>query len=59
MNDLKTKFYKKSGTNDVMMLVHTFAHLFIRQLSFECGYDASSLKERLLCKDGEQEMCGV
>ena len=56
----KPNFTRRSGTNDVMMLVHTFAHLFIRQLSFECGYDASSLKERLFVgKDGEQEMCGV
>ena len=41
-------------------MVHTFAHLFINQLSFECGYDASSLKERIYVgKDNDQEMCGV
>jgi hypothetical protein len=30
-----------------LILIHTFAHLLIRQLSFDCGYDASSLKERI------------
>ena len=29
------------------ILLHTFAHLLIRQLSFDCGYSASSLRERL------------
>ncbi len=56
----KPNFTRRSGVNDTMMMVHSFAHLFIRQLAFECGYDASSLKERLFVgKDGDQEMCGV
>ena len=29
------------------VLVHTVAHLLIRQLAFECGYDSSSIRERL------------
>lgn len=29
------------------LLIHSFAHLLIRQLAFECGYDSSSLRERL------------
>jgi hypothetical protein len=29
------------------VLVHTLAHLLIRQMAFECGYDSSSLRERL------------
>lgn len=33
------------------ILLHTLAHLLIRQLSFECGYSASSLTERLYCND--------
>ena len=28
-------------------LVHTFAHLLIKRLTFECGYSAASLRERL------------
>jgi hypothetical protein len=29
------------------ILVHTLAHLLIRQMAFECGYDSSSIRERL------------
>lgn len=29
------------------VLLHTFAHMFIRQLANECGYSASSIKERI------------
>lgn len=43
-----------------LLLAHTLSHLIIRQLSFDCGYDSSSLKERLYVSDQEgQEMCGV
>ena len=33
------------------LLLHTLAHLLIRQLSFECGYSASSLRERIYAAD--------
>lgn len=29
--------------------LHTFAHLLIRQLSEDCGYSASSLREKIYC----------
>jgi hypothetical protein len=32
-------------------LIHTFAHLLIRRLTFECGYSAASLRERLYVSD--------
>jgi hypothetical protein len=32
------------------LLVHTLAHLLIRQLTFECGYSASSLRERVYAR---------
>lgn len=38
------------------ILLHTLAHLLIRQLSFECGYSASSLTERIYCDDS---MAGI
>ena len=43
------------------MLIHTFAHLIINQLSFECGYGSSSIRERLYCEIGENNynMAGV
>ena len=42
-------------------LVHTLAHALIRQLSFECGYGSSSLRERIYCDDGslEDDMSGL
>lgn len=43
-----------------LLLAHTLSHLIIRQLSFDCGYDSSSLKERLyVSDDADQKMCGV
>ena len=41
------------------LLAHTLSHLIIRQLSFDCGYDSSSLKERLYVSiDPHHKMCG-
>jgi MrfA Zn-binding domain len=33
-----------------LLVLHSLAHLLIRRLSFECGYGASSLRERLYCR---------
>lgn len=33
------------------LLLHTLAHLLIRQLSFDCGYNIASLRERIYCSD--------
>lgn len=42
------------------IMAHTFAHLLINQLVFECGYSSSSLRERLYVSDNESHpMCGV
>ncbi len=40
------------------LLIHSLAHIMIRQLSIECGYSSSSLKERIYVDDGEESMCG-
>ncbi len=32
------------------VLIHTFAHLLINQLSFDCGYGSSSIRERIYCE---------
>jgi hypothetical protein len=32
------------------LLLHSLSHLLIRRLSFECGYGASALRERLYCR---------
>ena len=39
------------------VLLHTFSHLLIRQLSFECGYSSSALRERIYCNDSN--MAGI
>lgn len=37
-------------------LLHTFAHIILKELEFSCGYPTASLKERLYYSD---RMCGV
>jgi hypothetical protein len=41
------------------MLVHTLAHALMRQLSLECGYSTSALRERLYVDGTAPGMCGV
>ena len=43
------------------VMLHTFAHLIINQLSYECGYGSSSIRERIYCEktSNESNMCGV
>lgn len=51
----------EGGLRPEFVLIHTFAHLIINQLSFECGYSSSALRERLYCEKRENNfhMCGV
>lgn len=37
-----------------LLLVHSFAHALIRQISVECGYSASALRERLYVSEPEE-----
>lgn len=43
------------------IMLHTLAHLLIKELSFECGYSITSLRERLYCDmPGEKDiMSGI
>ncbi len=41
------------------VLIHTFAHLLITELVYECGYGSASLRERIYSSDGENPMSGV
>ena len=41
------------------LLLHTFAHLLIRQLENDCGYPTASLKERLYFSNGSLQMAGI
>lgn len=43
-----------------LLLVHAFAHALIRQISVECGYSASALRERLyVSENGDRTTNGV
>jgi len=41
------------------VLIHTFAHLIINQLVYECGYGSASLRERIYASDDDNKMSGV
>jgi hypothetical protein len=49
------------GISPKFALIHTFAHLLIRQLTFDCGYGSASLRERIYCdrSDDSEPMQGV
>ena len=36
-----------------LLLVHSFSHALIRQISVECGYSSSALRERLYVAEGD------
>jgi Domain of unknown function (DUF1998) len=41
------------------VLLHTFAHVLISQLVFDCGYGSSSLRERIYFSDAHPRMSGI
>ena len=43
------------------LLLHSLSHLLIRQLSFECGYGSSALRERIYCSSDQNKrsMTGI
>ena len=44
----------------VFIMIHTFAHLLMNQLTFECGYSSASLRERLyFSSDDQAPMAGL
>jgi hypothetical protein len=42
-----------------LLLIHSFAHAFIRQLSLECGYSAASIRERLYVAETTDNQVGM
>ena len=61
------KRYKKSDFNSFnkfslsprFILLHTLAHLIIRQLEISAGYPAASLKERIYSSTNKDDMAGI
>ena len=41
------------------VLLHTFAHVLIREVALECGYSAAGIGERIYARPGETPMAGV
>ena len=39
--------YERRDINCAFVMMHTFAHLLIKRLCFNCGYGSSSLRERI------------
>lgn len=63
-NSYRQSIFSGDDSGDLrpeFVLIHTFAHLIINQLSFECGYGSSSIRERLYCEktSNEHRMYGV
>lgn len=52
--------YIERDLDPVFLMIHTFAHLLIKRLCYNCGYGSSSLKERIYYSNDEaSEMYGV
>ena len=41
------------------LLLHSLAHILIRQFGLDCGYASSSLRERIYCSTGTESMAGI
>lgn len=46
-------------TSPRFLLLHSFAHALMRQLSLSCGYSSAALRERLYVGAGSRDMAGV
>ncbi len=53
--------YESRNITSKFIFLHTLAHLLIRELSFECGYSAASLREKIYCneKNDEPDMAAI
>ncbi|ALI98085.1 DUF1998 domain-containing protein [Rufibacter tibetensis] len=49
---------KASNLSLRFLLVHTLAHILIKEFEFSCGYPAASLSERIYVKEGDGGMAG-
>ena len=62
-SELIESFLENERFSPQYVALHTFAHLLIRQLSDDCGYSVSSIKEKIYCTFTDElnrpEMCGV
>src|SRR5699024_12825999 len=41
------------------VLLHSLAHILLRELSLEAGYSASGIAEKVYARSGEEQMAGI
>jgi hypothetical protein len=41
------------------LLLHSLAHILMKQLALQCGYSSASLRERIYVGDGDKDMAGI
>lgn len=60
---LEESGFRFDDFSETYVMLHTFAHLFIREISNICGYSAASIREKIYCEtdhiSDEVKMCGV
>lgn len=56
-----SRIMKCSNFSPEFVMLHTLAHILIRQLTIDCGYSSSSLKERIYSSwpDSDERMAGI
>ena len=63
---MSTDWKKRHGEDSVTpikitpryLLIHSLVHVLIRQLTYDCGYYTSSLRERIYVSDDMENMMG-
>lgn len=56
-NDLDIKISAQLSAR--YLLLHSLAHILMKQLSLQCGYSSASLRERLYLGEGDKDMAGL
>lgn len=57
--DSRTDFDAAPNLCARFLLLHSLAHVLMKQLSLQCGYSSASLRERIYIGDGKQFMAGI
>lgn len=60
-NILKKRGHHGRKITSKFLLLHTLAHLIIKEVSFKCGYSTTALRERIYCNTCDQDynMSGI
>lgn len=61
-SDCRERFGKATQPRQItprFVLVHTLAHALMRQLTLDCGYSSTALRERLYVGSGDNVMAGL